>query len=138
MKFELIYGKARKDSAKVERRPVIGVRLDMESIQPIPEAVKKARAALDVAIARQEQILLEAGVESPEGLSLVGTQTAKDAFSVHAKAERAAERVIAPTLGASALALALQGFGPHAGLMTKALRRALRGAWLLEEAAEEV
>ena len=136
MQFELIYGKTRKDSAGIERKPVTGISIDMETLQPVPESVKKARAALDAALARQEQILIEAGVESPEGLALIGSETAREAFSVHAKAELAAERVIAPTLGAGAIALALQGFGPYAPLMTKAVRRAVRGAWLLEESEE--
>ena len=136
MQFELIHGKTRKDAKGTERRPIIGVRIDMESLQPVPQAVKDARIKLDSALARQEAILIEAGVESPEGLALLGSETAKDAFAVHVKAERAAERILAPVLGASALALALQGFGPHSGLMTKALRRAVRGAWLLDESED--
>lgn len=138
MQFNLLTAKARPSFADkaILVKPVIGVRLDLTTLQPVPKAVQEAVNARDAATERMEAILLEAGVESEEGLAEIGTDTQKEAFAVHVVAVAKMERIAFPVLKASDIALALQGVGRYAPHMTKALKRSLRGAWLLDETEE--
>lgn len=121
---------------KVLVKPVISVTLNLATVQPVPASVKEAIDAHAAAAARLESLLKEAGVETLEAFEEVCTATQGEAMEVNKGKLAASMRIIQPTLNASALALALQGVGKHAPYMTKALKRAIRGAWLLDETEE--
>ena len=135
MQFQLNTGKARPSFAdpKVVIKPVVSVTLDLSTVQPIPNHVKEAMDANAAAAARLEALLKEAGVETIEAFVEVCTETQEEAMEVNKGKLAASMRIIQPTINASALALALQGVGKYAPYMTKALKRAMRGAWLLDE-----
>lgn len=118
---------------KILVKPVISVTLDLSTVQPVPEHVKDAMDASAAAAARVEALLTEAAVETLEAFAEVCSETQGEAMEVNQGKLAAAVRIIKPTLNASALALALQGVGKYSPFMTKALKRALRGAWLLDE-----
>ena len=138
MQFSLILGKARPSFADkaVLVKPVVGLQLDLETVQPVPALIKAQMDIEKRALERMEAILLAAGVETEEAFLEIATETELEAFTVNQKIATTSERLIRPTLNASSIALALQGIGRHAPYMTKAVKRALRGAWLLDETEE--
>lgn len=138
MQFTLNTAKARPSfvDARVIVKPIISVTLDLSTVQPVPANVKEAMESLRIASDRKSELLAEAEVESVVAFFEVATATQVDAMELNNSRVIAAERIIRPTVNAAGIALALQGVGKYAPFMTKVLKRALRGAWLLDDAEE--